>query len=181
LIINDRKYSELEGKLKKINFYGIRVENEENTKVLTKELESMVDKDRNNSMHYFYLDKKDSDSWVKFVYVIGCFLAIVFAVATGSIVYFKIFDDANNDKEKYKILIKLGLDDSDIAASVNKQISIFFILTLTLGILQSIFAIRILSKMLFEDLTKTFIITALIFIIIYLIFFTIAKKILLEL
>ncbi|WP_291579449.1 FtsX-like permease family protein [Clostridium sp. UBA6640] len=176
LIINDRKYSELEGKLKKINFYGIRVDNEENTKVLTKELESMVDKDRNNSMHYFYLDKKDSDSWVKFVYVIGCFLAIVFAVATGSIVYFKIFDDANNDKEKYKILIKLGIDDNDIAASVNKQISIFFILTLTLGILHSIFAIRILSKMLFEDLTKTFIITVLIFIIIYLIFFTIAKR-----
>ncbi|HAG43432.1 MAG TPA: ABC transporter permease, partial [Clostridium sp.] len=91
---------------------------------------------------------------------------LVFAVATGSIVYFKIFDDANNDKEKYKILIKLGINDSDIATSVNKQISIFFILTLTLGILHSIFAIRILSKMLFVNLIKPFIITVLIFIVI---------------
>ncbi|WP_454054207.1 FtsX-like permease family protein [Clostridium sp. Marseille-Q7071] len=176
LIINDKTYSELERELKKINFYGIKVDNQENTKVLTKELESMADKDRNNSIHYFYLDQKDSDNWVKFVYVIGCFLALVFAVATGSIVYFKIFDDANNDKEKYKILIKLGIDDSDIATSVNKQISIFFILTLTLGILHSIFAIRILSKMLFVNLIKPFIITVLIFIVIYLIFFVIAKR-----
>jgi len=176
LIINDKTYSELERELKKINFYGIKVDNQENTKVLTKELGSIADKDRNNSMHYFYLDQKDSDNWVKFVYAIGCFLALVFAVATGSIVYFKIFDDANNDKEKYKILIKLGIDDSDIATSVNKQISIFFTLTLTLGVLHSIFAIRILSKMLFVNLIKPFIITVLIFIVIYLIFFVIAKK-----
>lgn len=166
----------MEKELKKINFYGLKVDNAENAEVLTKELENITDKDKNSSIHYFYLDQKDSDSWVKFVYVIGCFLTLVFAIATGSIVCFKIIDDANNDKGKYKILIKLGIDDSDISASVNKQISIFFILTLILGILHSIFAIRILSKLLFENLMKPFIVTVLIFIAVYLIFFLRAKK-----
>ncbi len=43
---------------------------------------------------------------MKFAYVVLVFLFLVFAIVAGSIIYMKIYSDAYEDKEKYKILLK---------------------------------------------------------------------------
>ncbi|WGX75354.1 hypothetical protein QJS64_15250 [Paraclostridium bifermentans] len=59
------------------------------------------------------------------VYVVGCFLALVFTVSLGSIMYFKCIQDASIDKERFNTLRKMGVSQEYINKAVFKQLGIF--------------------------------------------------------
>lgn len=43
---------------------------------------------------------------------VGTFLGLVFLVATGSIIYFKMMTEAEEDRAKYEIMHKIGICDT---------------------------------------------------------------------
>lgn len=84
---------------------------------------------------------------IKIVYILGAFLALVFIMATGSIIYFKIITESMEDKDKYIILSKIGMEDGTIKKAIRIQIAMAFILPLGIAIIHSIVAIKVLENM----------------------------------
>ena len=72
---------------------------------------------------------------------VGSFLGLVFLVATGSVIFFKVLTEAEEDKEKYKMLHKIGVSTKDIQATIRAQVAITFAVPLGLGLLHSAFAL----------------------------------------
>lgn len=77
---------------------------------------------------------------------IGIFLGILFAVSTGSIMYYKQLTEAYEDKNRYSILSKIGLSKKETLRIVVKQLGFIFVIPIFFGILHSTFALAAYIK-----------------------------------
>lgn len=103
-------------------------------------------------------------------------ISLVFLVSMGSILYFRILDDAQDDCNNYKILAKLGLSMSELKLIIANEIGLIFLIPLFIAILHSTFAINSLSKITSFDLTKPILLNITIFICIYFSYYMLSLK-----
>lgn len=73
---------------------------------------------------------------------IGSYLGIVFMISSGAILSLKELSGAVDNKEKYTILRKLGVDEKMISHSLFKQCITFFGIPLIIAIIHSVFGIQ---------------------------------------
>lgn len=149
VVVNNEEYERIKNNSETINFYGIKVNNEEalldnvTLENVTNELNKYMDLKTTKSSIGIYESQKVS--WLKIVYAIGAFLFLVFILAEASIVYIKIHSDANEDKNKYKVLLDIGISKEELSKSIRKEISLFYIIPLAVGFVHSYFAIKTLG------------------------------------
>ena len=170
LIVSDNMYNNLKAYGREINFYGFKCSDEKsvenNIENISNELEN-ANVITDNSLAYYGGYELLSVSWLKIVYAIGAFLFLVFILADGSIIYMKVYSDANEDKEKYNTLLKIGADKKDISKVINKEVMIFYILPFIVGGIHSLFAIKVLSDFMSENLFSVYLISLLVCILIF--------------
>ena len=102
---------------------------------------------------------------------VGSFLGLVFLAATGSIIYFKILTEAEEDQAKYAILNKIGVSGKQMIKTIAGQVAVIFGAPLLVGILHSAFALTALSQLFDMDITKPVIIWMLAYTAIYAIYY----------
>lgn len=66
------------------------------------------------------------------VFFIGIFLSIIFMVGTVLVIYYKQISEGYEDRERFIILQKVGLDQKQIKQTINKQVLTVFFLPLLL-------------------------------------------------
>lgn len=102
---------------------------------------------------------------------LGLYLGIVFLIASVAILALKELTESTDNKERYKMLRKLGADEKMINKSLFRQIAIFFIFPLLIAIIHSIFGITFCSYIIStfgnEQLLPSIIMTAIFIVIIY--------------
>ena len=79
---------------------------------------------------------------------IGIFLSIIFMVGTVLVIYYKQISEGYEDRERFVILQKVGLDQKQIKQTINKQILTVFFLPVIFAFLHLAFAYRMLSLIL---------------------------------
>ena len=102
---------------------------------------------------------------------LGLYLGIVFLIASIAILALKELTESTDNKERYKMLRKLGVDEKMINKSLFRQIAIFFIFPLLVAIIHSIFGIKFCSYIIStfgnEQLLNSIIMTAVFIVVIY--------------
>lgn len=174
LVLNDNDYEKLKTKLnkKEVYFKAITLDNFENTNSIAQYM-------RENSKSEIYsADQFDKSVYyaINGVYFVGCFLALVFTVSLGSIMYFKCIQDASIDKERFNTLRKIGVSQEYINKAVFKQLGIFFILPVIVGSIHGIVAGYAVNSMFNSDHLELIGVSLIIFSFIYLIFYIISTK-----
>jgi putative ABC transport system permease protein len=81
-------------------------------------------------------------------FFLGTFLSVVFLLATGSIHYFKVLSEGLADREKYSVLVRLGLTGQELRKAVSMQLGLSLLVPLLVGLLHSVFAVAELSNLL---------------------------------
>lgn len=79
---------------------------------------------------------------------IGIFLSIIFMVGTVLVIYYKQISEGYEDRERFVILQKVGLDQKQIKQTINKQILTVFFLPVIFAFLHLAFAYHMLSLIL---------------------------------
>src|SRR5699024_1640847 len=108
---------------------------------------------------------------------IGFFIAFLFFIASGSIIYFKLFNEIKQDEVEYNILKKIGTTEKEINNIITKQIGIIFFLPFIISTLHSFFALKSLSNLLMGSLFKNGLIVMLGYLVFQMIYFTIIRSI----
>ncbi len=102
---------------------------------------------------------------------IGLYLGIVFLISSSAILALKELSESSDNKERYKILRKIGADEKMINKALFKQIGIFYLIPLSLAVVHSIFGIKVCSIILAmfgkQDLVTSIAITAGFIVLIY--------------
>lgn len=117
------------------------------------------------------------------VFFIGIFLSIIFMVGTVLVIYYKQISEGYEDRERFIILQKVGLDQKQIKQTINKQVLTVFFLPLLFAFIHLAFAYHMLSLILkvigVLDTTMMLIVTlsiCAIFLIAYVLIFMITSR-----
>ena len=77
---------------------------------------------------------------------LGILLAIAFSVGAVLVIYYKQVSEGYEDRERYVILKKIGIDQPMIHQSINRQVLIVFFLPLLTAFLHTALSYNIVSK-----------------------------------
>lgn len=148
LVVSDEAYKKLYNKDNVYSVKAINVENDRNSKELTKELLTILPKMKlsdklayrvnvgnNISTYYEYYNNNMIGAGSQIF--LNTFSAIIFLICIGSIMFFKQSSEAVENKKLYANLNKIGVSTKEIRNSIIKQTAIIFYLPLAAGIAYS--------------------------------------------
>ena len=102
---------------------------------------------------------------------IGLYLGVIFLISSAAILALKELSEATENKERFKMLRKIGADEKLINKALFRQIAIFFLAPLVIAIIHSIFGIMFCNYILEtfgnESLLLAIVLTALLLVVIY--------------
>lgn len=82
------------------------------------------------------------------LFFIGIYLGLMFTVATVLIIYYKQISEGMDDKERFEIMQKVGMSESEVKGSIRSQVlTVFFMPLITAGI-HTAFSLPIVRKIL---------------------------------
>ncbi|MDF2587241.1 MAG: transporter permease [Anaerocolumna sp.] len=121
----------------------------ENSNLLTfSKVMKAVDIDSVYRVNSIFYDREDGYGIYGGLLFLGIFFTILFLTATVLIIYFKQISEGYDDKERFVILQKVGMDDREVRKTINKQILIVFFLPLIGALLHVTVARHIILKLL---------------------------------
>lgn len=85
---------------------------------------------------------------------IGLFIGIVFFVSAGSFLYFRLYSDLDDDKEKFQAIAKLGLTNNELKKVINRQTAILFFAPIIVALIHGAVALTALMHLFDYNLVK---------------------------
>jgi ABC-type antimicrobial peptide transport system permease subunit len=96
----------------------------------------------------FYSAMEDGYGFYGGLLFLGAFFSILFLAVAVLILYFKQVTEGYEDKERFAILQKVGMDDQQVKKTINSQVLWVFFLPLAATALHMLFASKIMAQML---------------------------------
>ncbi|MED4534314.1 ABC transporter permease [Metabacillus fastidiosus] len=173
LIVSNTIYEKLKNEYSIITSHIFKIENEKDSAPLTLKLWEIIEShvypadDRLLNLYSFSDSYGEAQSVYGLLIFISSFLGLVFLSATGSIIYFKILTEAEEDRKRYTTLKKVGMNRREIKRVIAKQYMIFFLLPLIVGIAHSCIMLSSLSKIMDINFITPVVISTIIYSILY--------------
>ncbi|WP_053372051.1 ABC transporter permease [Paenibacillus sp. FJAT-27812] len=128
--------------------YGFELSDWENSsataeklkKLVPEELQGQIDFRRASNM----VEMKETVSLTLFI---GMFISLLFFIASGSMIYFKLFTELQEDQAQFKALNRIGMTKGEIRKIVVTQVGIVFFVPVIVGICHALFAMKALDNM----------------------------------
>ena len=179
-ILNDRDFqNELNlAKEKDIVLYnGIKLDKWRKSYDASIEIQKSLGEKYNGKYFSKIIPYKQVSKVYGLILFIGFFIAFLFFIASGSIIYFKLFNEIKQDGIEYNILKKIGTTNKEINKIITKQIGIIFFLPFVVSASHSLFALKSLSNLLRSNLLSNGIIVMLGYLVFQIIYFIIIRKV----
>ena len=106
---------------------------------------------------------------------IGAFVSVLFFIATGSIIYFKMFNEIKKDRQEFISLKKMGMTEGEMKKIVSAQSFIIFFLPFIVTFSHATFAIIALSNLLSNNITVYILTVAAIYLVFQSFYYIFAK------
>lgn len=91
-------------------------------------------------------DVKSMDGGLLFI---GVFFGLIFTICLLLIMYYKQISEGLEDKQNFKIMQQVGMNDEDVKSTIHRQIMLVFGLPLVVAILHTMMGLRITIRLLY--------------------------------
>ncbi|WP_152658113.1 FtsX-like permease family protein [Oceanobacillus sp. CFH 90083] len=169
VVVDDTAFQELDGE--HTAYQAVQIDDFKNHLDLSKELEAKTE--NFSSAVQNYQDSIESSGAMLFV---GSFLGLVFLVATGSIIFFKMMTEAEEDKGKYTVLYKIGVSKTEMKKTVRYQVGLIFLAPLVLGLMHGTVALMAFSNLLQMNLWEPIILWMAAYTMIYILYYVMTVR-----
>lgn len=160
-----------------IVYNGINLDDWTNSFEASTEIGKNLESKENVNFYSKIVPYKETKKNFGMVLFIGFFISFLFFIASGSIIYFKLFNEIKNDGVEYSILRKIGTTKKEINKIITKQIAIIFFLPFIVSTLHSFFALKSLSNMLMNNLFTNGLVVMAGYLVFQVIYFVIIRSI----
>jgi putative ABC transport system permease protein len=109
------------------------------------------------------------------VLFVGLFIGIVFFVSAGSFLYFRLYADLDEDKQKFRSIAKIGLSEKELKTVLTKQTAILFFTPIVVALVHGAVALTALSHFFYYDITKVAVSVLGVFLLIQIVYFYIVR------
>ena len=177
-VVEDQVYEDFKSqaaKDEKVNYAMYKFENGKDSIEPGKEIESKYYESLNINAKGYTIEQMGKVYGT--ILFIGFFIALLFFIASGSVIYFKLFNEIESDRVEYEILRNIGMTKKDIKAIVTKQLRVLFFLPFIIGSIHSLVALKSLSNMLSINLIRNGLVVSLSYFIFQILFFIFIRRI----
>lgn len=115
------------------------------------------------------------DIFAPFMFV-SLLIGILFFLASGSILYFRLFMEASYDRREMKIFHQLGISPSEAKGILGWQVWLLFYLPFLVGWIHSAFALRFFSQLFEQPIWSTFMIISVGYLLVYSCYYAWTKR-----
>ena len=95
---------------------------------------------------------KDTLEWIKISYSLCIFMFMVFILASGSIMFMKLYNDSFEEKERFLVLRKIGMSHKVLQKSIAAELGAAYGLPFAVMAVSSYFSVHALELMMKADL-----------------------------
>ncbi|MCI2057036.1 MAG: ABC transporter permease [Oscillibacter sp.] len=81
-------------------------------------------------------------------FFLGLFLGLIFVMATVLIIYYKQISEGYEDRERYLIMQKVGMEEKTVRSSINAQILVVFFAPLLVAAIHVVFDFGLMARLL---------------------------------
>lgn len=160
-VVSDDTYESLKNKGQEYYLYNYKIKDPYNYLASKDYLDSLIQEGPTDHVSYLANDPNGGDiAWVRVLYSICIFLFLVFILASGSIIFMKLSNEAFEDKERYTILKKLGVSERVLVKSIRNEIRFAYYCPFILMVISSYFSVHALANVMKTELYTINIISA---------------------
>lgn len=154
-IVSDKTFEKLKDLGSITYFYNYRIEDMKNMEASRAYLNTLSQNSEDGQsftgVNYAQIDGKQ-DSWIRVMYSLCVFMFVTLVLAAGSIIFLKIGNEVYEDKERYKILEKIGIQKKSLRNSVRNEICFTYYCPFVLMMITSYFSVKALGNVMKENL-----------------------------
>lgn len=179
VVISDNDYKRLQTKIsdkKKYVYYGYNIKNWMSSAETISQIKAMVPKAKENIFRERVIDFSSLMKGMSLFFFIGTFISILFFIATGSIIYFKMFSEIQKDRQEFISLKKMGMTSEEVKKIISIQCFIMFFLPFIVAFSHTTFAIKALSNLLGGSLSIYLLTIVGIYLLLQAIYYVFAKS-----
>src|SRR5690606_41250139 len=179
VIVSDEYYEQLltHENVQTFTIHGIELSDLNKRLPMLEELISHIYEAADENVHYtrniVYQNFVQSTSLTIFI---GMFICLLFFIAAGSLIYFKLFTERDEDVAMFKGLSRIGMTYKEMRKIITTQIGIIFFLPCIVGIIHALFAMLALDSLLGETYWMYAMIVFGIYVVMQIIYFIIASN-----
>lgn len=170
IVFTDSAYADIP--LEEKTYQAVQLYNFKKERGLSEELEAKVPGAFSSGVKEYHLMLEQSGVLL----FVGSFLGVVFLLAMGSVIFFKMMTEAEEDKAVYPILFKLGVREGEMKETIREQMLLIFLGPLLLSLIHAGVALTAFSKLLQMNLVIPVVLWMLGFILIYFMFYLLTVR-----
>ncbi|MEY8748357.1 ABC transporter permease [Bacillales bacterium AN1005] len=172
-VVSDQDYKELPAPISEESYHAWQViKGKDNIIAASEKIEKVVPPYEFYAKDYSIYQLNKAYGLVLFV---GLFIGIVFFVSAGSFLYFRLYADLEEDKQKFRSISKMGLTEKELKNVLTRQTAILFFTPILVALIHGAVALTALSHFFYYDLTKISLSVLGIFTLIQIIYFAIVR------
>lgn len=152
-VLNDKEYEKLRPLGEELITYNYQIGDQKCFAKIRENLDVLTEDTEENHTARVAIDPESNEiDWIKVLYTICIFMFMVFILASGSILFMKVYNDAFEEKERYGILQKIGTDKKVLRRSAAMELLAAYGLSFLVMGISSLFSVGALGKMMFTNL-----------------------------
>ncbi|WP_166239592.1 FtsX-like permease family protein [Paenibacillus turpanensis] len=157
----------------KLHAYGFEWSNWEDTLPAVEQARQLLPKGTYmTSRTEQYINTKQLSSLTMFI---GIFISILFFIAAGSMIYFRLLTELQDEQQLYRSLRRIGLSSRELKRIVTAQIALIFFVPFLVGTGHAAFAMKALSNLLGQNIGGLALLVMAIFFAMQTLFFLITR------
>lgn len=169
-LVNDEEYERLLPLGEELYTYNYRIQNIHNFQASKEALNDLIGNTEEAVTGLVTIDPDSSDiEWIKVLYSICIFMFMVFVLASGSILFMKLYNDAFEEKERYQVLQKLGFGRKTLRKAAAHELLTSYAAPFLIMTLSSCFSVHALEKMMNTSLLSVHLVSVAIILVVFVI------------
>lgn len=159
-LVNEKEYERLLPLGTKMRTYNYKIADIYNFAASKDELDAFMENEAGSRMARVTVDPDSSDiEWVKVLYTVCIFMFMVFVLASGSILFMKLYNDAFEEKERYQVLKKIGMAGKTLKKSMAHELLAAYAMPFLVMLISARFSVHALENMMYTDLTSVYLVS----------------------
>lgn len=174
MIVNDNVYKELSKYGQSMYLYNYKLPEPRNFELSVKDIQSnphctglvKINPDRNENL------------WINILFSVSFFVFLVFVFASGSILFMKLYNDAFDEKERYLVLNKIGIDKKVLIKAMASELKVAYLIPLLVMTISSYFSIQTIANVMkSKSLLQVNVLSVLVIYVFFIVCYFITKKV----
>lgn len=152
-ILNDTTYERLRSTGTTMTIYNAKIKDESGFSRSLGDIQKFMKGYDDTSIGLVKNDPQTNEAiWIKILYSVCIFVFMVFVMASGSIIFMKLYNDAFEEKEHYAVLYRMGIQKKTMKKSIAKELRFAYAAPLIVMSISSYFSVHCLGELMKRDL-----------------------------